>query len=91
MKSIEKINAAKPGQPMSDEFIKYLRAELKAQSGQWKRLARISNGELTHAWLVQFANSGIINPHVDKAFVLAKYLGIKPRFEASQHFNRFEG
>jgi hypothetical protein len=90
MDRIEKINAAKPGRHTAEEFVRQLRAELKACSGQWKRLARMSDGELTHAWLVQFANSHIVNPHIDKAFILAKYLGMVPKVKTGPHYNRFE-
>jgi hypothetical protein len=89
MANVKKINDAPPGEQTAEEFIRQLRAELKAQSGQWKRLARLSDGKLTHGWLVQFANNAIVMPHVDKAFVLATYLGIRPMFMEGPHYNRF--
>lgn len=85
----EKINAAAAGQDQADEFVRQVRLELKRQSGQWKRLERVSEGKLTHGWIVQFANAQIVTPHIDKLLILAMYLGFRVKVEPGPHYNRF--
>ena len=91
MNMIEKINTAKPGKEQAEEIVRQARIELRNHSGQWARLARISDGDLTYAWIQQFANGNIDMPHVDTIMTLAKFLGVRFKAEAGEHYNRFGG
>ena len=86
---IKRINDSQPGREQADEFVRQVRLELKRQNGQWKRLERISGGELTHNWIVQFAGAQIVTPHIDKLMMLAVFLGFRVKIEAGSHYNRF--
>ena len=86
---IKRINESQPGREQADEFVRQVRLELKKHSGQWKRLERVSGGELTHGWIVQFANAQIVTPHIDKLLMLAVFLGFRMKIESGPHYNRF--
>jgi hypothetical protein len=88
---VAKLNKTKQGKPLAHEFVEQLREELVSQAGGWRRLERMSAGQLSHAWLVSFANEKIKQPSVDKAMILAQFLGVKVRFASGQHFNLFGG
>ena len=91
MVTIKKINDAAPGKEQAAELVRQCRIELRACSGNWARLARMSNGTIGYAWLQQFAKGNIITPKIDTILELAKYLGIKIEAKAGPHYNKFPG
>lgn len=67
--------------------VEMLRSDLIAQSGQWRRLSKLSG--IPHRWLVAFAGSEIKTPSFDRVKLLGKYLGWKISLVQGPHFNKF--
>ena len=91
MTDIEKINAAKPGREQAEEIVRQCRAELRRNSGQYGRLARLAEGRLTYGWITQFAAGGIDMPKLETILILARFLGVRFVAEEASHFAKFEG
>lgn len=75
-----------------DTIVRSVRAELNANKGQWRRLARLlrkSKPRLSYRWIVAFASEQIHDPSFTRLRHLASFLGIKIIVAVGKHFNKF--
>jgi hypothetical protein len=75
-----------------DTIVRTVRAELNANKGQWRRLARLmkkSKSKLSYRWIVAFASGQIRDPSFTRLRHLASFLGIKLIVATGRHFNKF--